>query len=149
MFLCNFCCECSGTNTACGVATKTKAAFTINLQVRSGVHFPKFLVSRPQTPGGDVAGIVEDADESSKVGVLHYSEQCVAGRLVPLGPPRMKCQQYQYHHSVREHMLQFLKGQKVFALTDGRLFWRKEGKQSSAGVRLFTSITCCMRMLAG
>ena len=37
------------------------------LQVRSGVHFPKFLVSRPQTPGGDVAGVVEDADESSKV----------------------------------------------------------------------------------
>ena len=23
---------------------------------------------------------------------------------------------------------QFLKGQKVFALTDGRLFWRKEGR---------------------
>ena len=46
-------------------------------------------------------------------------------------------------------MLQFLKGQKVFALTDGRLFWRKEGKQFSAGVRLFTSINCWMRMLAG
>ena len=24
--------------------------------------------------------------------------------------------------------MQFLKGQKVFALTDGRLFWRKEGQ---------------------
>ena len=110
----------------------------MSLQVRSGVHFPKFLVSRPQTPGGDVAGIVEDADESSKVGVLRYSKRCVAGRLVPLGPPRMKLQQYKYHHSEREHMLQYLKGQKVFALTDGRLFWHKEGNLFSAGVRLVT-----------
>ena len=46
-------------------------------------------------------------------------------------------------------MLQFLKGQKVFALTDGRLFWRKEGKQFSAGVRLFASMSCCVRMLTG
>ena len=29
-------------------------------------------------------------------------------------------------------MAQFLKGQKVFALTDGRLFWRKEGKPDQA-----------------
>ena len=56
------------------------------LQVRSGVHFPKFLVSRPQTPGGDVAGIIEDADESSKVNARHNSQQCIAGRLFATWP---------------------------------------------------------------
>ena len=46
-------------------------------------------------------------------------------------------------------MLQFLKGQKVFALTDGRLFWHKEGELLSVRIWLATSVDCCVRMLAG
>ena len=45
----------------------------------------------------------------------------------------MKSKQLRGHHLLRLHMLQFLKGQKVFALTDGRLFWHKEGEVSLSG----------------
>lgn len=54
--------------------TATAIVHAHALQVRSGTHFPKVFVSRPQTPGGDVAGIVEDADESSLVPLLSFSE---------------------------------------------------------------------------
>lgn len=61
----------------------------------------KFLISRPKIPGGDLAGVIENADEKSKVILLSLS-MLIWGTF--LLDPAFRCRGFAFIYSERIHV---------------------------------------------